>query len=247
MKTLVAIPVYNEECCIADVLRQSLVHPAVDVLVVDDGSTDRTAEILAGFRDRIWMRRNERNRGYGAALRSAFQFGLERSFDVVITMDSDGQHEPALIPAFIELAESWDIVSGSRYLADFAVNTPAPIDRRRINRLVTDQLNACFRLELTDAFCGFKAYRSDALARLDLIEDGYGMPLELWVQAACLGLRISEIAVPRVYLDPNRAFGGSLDDSGARLQHYQEVIDRTIARFRELCGCGLPAPRFGAP
>src|SRR5262249_37021842 len=76
-----------------------------------------------------------------------------------------------------------------------------------------------------DAFCGFKAYRTAALAKLRITETGWGMPLQLWVQAACLGLRMKEIAVPRVYLDPNRAFGGVLNDAAARIAYYRKIID----------------------
>ena len=65
-------------------------------------------------------------------------------------------------------------------------------------------------IRLTDAFCGFKAYRVEALSSLRITETGWGMPLQLWVQAARLGLRVKEVAVPRIYLDPNRAFGGVL-------------------------------------
>ena len=79
-------------------------------------------------------------------------------------------------------------------------------------------------LQLTDAFCGFKAYRREALARLRITEAGWGMPLQLWVQAAKLGLRIKEVGVPRVYLDPNRAFGGVLNNSDDRLAYYRRVI-----------------------
>ena len=76
-----------------------------------------------------------------------------------------------------------------------------------------------------------------ALSKLRLAEPGYGMPLEVWVQAACLGLRIREIPIPRVYLDPERSFGAALDDAGARLAYYQQVIDRAFAWAREHNGC----------
>lgn len=237
MATLVAIPVFNEEKYLAEVLRRTLAF-AVDVLVVDDGSTDRTPDVLKSF-PAVKVIRQDPNRGYGAALRAAFKHGCEHGHDLVITMDSDGQHEPSLIPAFEAASEDADIVSGSRYLAHFDVDTPAPADRRRINSLVTDELNACFGLGITDSFCGFKAYRTDALRRLHLTEDGYAMPLELWVQAACQRLRIREIAVPRVYLDPKRSFGETLDIASTRLAYYQEVIDRAVALARRNSECGM--------
>jgi dolichol-phosphate mannosyltransferase len=79
-------------------------------------------------------------------------------------------------------------------------------------------------LNLTDAFCGFKAYRVESLARLRITESGWGMPLQLWVQAARLGLRVKEVAVPRLYLDPKRAFGGVLNDEEQRLAYYRRVL-----------------------
>jgi dolichol-phosphate mannosyltransferase len=101
---------------------------------------------------------------------------------------------------------------------------------------------------LTDAFCGFKAYRREALARLHITETGWGMPLQLWVQAARAGLRIREVGVPRLYLDPNRAFGGVLDDASERLAYYRRVIDSALAeadhRTPTCSPCGDAAARI---
>ena len=85
---------------------------------------------------------------------------------------------------------------------------------------------------MTDGFCGFKAYRVDALARLTLTEPGYAMPIELWVQAAEKNLRIVELAVPLIYLDADRSFGGALDDARIRLEHYRHVLERSLAAAR---------------
>jgi dolichol-phosphate mannosyltransferase len=154
----------------------------------------------------------------------------------------------------LEAIHDADIVSGSRYLRDFRQNSLAPQDRQQINRRITTELNERFGLHLTDAFCGFKAYRREALARLHITETGWGMPLQLWVQAACLGLRIKEVAVPRLYLDPNRAFGGVLNDAEERLAYYHRII----AESEQECGAAArrrcsgpvsvaPCPRLPAP
>ncbi|MDZ4819957.1 MAG: glycosyltransferase family 2 protein, partial [Planctomycetota bacterium] len=124
-----------------------------------------------------------------------------------------------------------DIVSGSRYLAEFEGDNAAPEDRRQINRMLTDEINRRLGFQLTDAFCGFKAYRVAALRNFDLQDTGYAMPLELWVQAAHFGLKVVELPVHRIYLEEKRSFGGSLDDAATRLQYYKEVLDRSAARL----------------
>lgn len=234
---VVAIPVYNERRQILDVIESVRKH-AVDILVVDDGSTDGTSELLQSVPG-IEVIGKSVNEGYGAALRTAFDFAVQRGYRGLVTIDSDGQHEPELIPEFLGRLQCWDIVSGSRFLRAFDVNTEAPKERRRINSLITDQLNARLGLKLTDAFCGFKAYRVSALERLHITDAGYAMPLELWVQAACLKLRIGELAVPLVYLDPNRSFGVHLDKADERLAYYQRAIDAALARARLRHDCGL--------
>ncbi|MEX0979052.1 MAG: hypothetical protein WDZ48_09385, partial [Pirellulales bacterium] len=87
-------------------------------------------------------------------------------------------------------------------------------------------INRRLDLRLTDAFCGFKAYRREALAALCITETGYAMPLEVWVQAARASLTIIELPVPLIYLEEERSFGGSLDDARTRLQYYYQVLDR---------------------
>jgi dolichol-phosphate mannosyltransferase len=235
MSRLVAIPVYNEERHLEHVLHEVRRY-AEHILVVNDGSTDRTAELLAR-ESGIQIITHPKNRGYGAALISAFGFALAQGYEVLITMDCDGQHEPARIPVLLEAIHDADIVSGSRYLRDFRQDTAAPQDRRQINRQITQEINQRFGLRLTDTFCGFKAYRREALAQLRITEAGWGMPLQLWVQAARLGLRIKEIAVPRVYLDPNRAFGGVLDNPEERLTYYRRIIADAEKDCLPAAGC----------
>jgi len=245
---LTAIPVYNEEKHVETVLREVRRY-SEEILVIDDGSTDRTAGLLARLAGvefpRLSVLTHPKNRGYGAALASAFAEAVRRRVDVLVTMDCDGQHEPARIPVLLESIHDADIVSGSRYLRDFRQDMQAPQDRRQINATVTRELNERFGLHLTDAFCGFKAYRLGALERLRITETGWGMPLQLWVQAARLGLRIKEVGVPRLYLDPNRAFGGVLDDSEKRLAYYRRVIE-AAAQAPMPRGCSSAAAPLNA-
>jgi dolichol-phosphate mannosyltransferase len=238
VKVLTAIPVYNEERHLENVLREVRRYTP-EILVVNDGSTDRTPQLLAR-QEGLRVVTHPTNRGYGAALISAFAHVLDHDFDVLVTMDCDGQHEPARIPVLLEAIHDCDIVSGSRYLRDFRQDTLAPEDRRRINRQVTQELNDRFGLHITDAFCGFKAYRAEALRRLRITETGWGMPLQLWVQAALLRLRIKEVGVPRLYLDPNRAFGGMLNDAEERLTYYRRVIASAEADL--VCPWVSPVP-----
>lgn len=236
MRVLIAIPVFNEESHVEGILARIL-RLCDDVLVVDDGSTDGTADILAATPGLAVIRHAE-NRGYGRSLIDAFEYADRRGYDWVITIDCDDQHEPARIPNFIERAARGDVdvVSGSRYLMDMPGNTVAPEDRRRINARITRMLNETLGLHLTDAFCGFKALSVSAIRRLRLSVPGYAFPLQFWVQAASRALRICELPVQLIYDDPTRHFGGILDDPASRLEHYLEVFRRELVEAKAAAG-----------
>lgn len=230
MKYLVAIPVFNEARYLAGVIERVERH-ARDILVVDDGSTDATPRILAQRKDVMSIRHPE-NRGYGQSVIDALGFAWGKGYDWVVTMDCDEQHEPDRIPAFLREAQRGgaDIISGSRYLQPLPGDDHPPEDRRRINATITDLLNQILGLSLTDAFCGYKAHRVAAMRSLPLDEPGYAFPLQFWVQCVRSGLRVRELAVPRIYRDKSRTFGGTLDDPSARLQHYLHVLVRELQR-----------------
>ena len=237
---LAALPVYNEQDYVHSVLDE-VTQYAQNVLVVNDGSSDQTADRLAERSD-VMVANHDQNRGYGAALKTAFQFAIDHKYDTLVTLDCDGQHQPKRLPRFAAACENVDIVSGSRYLKTYAGDSSPPSQRMFINRQITKQINQKFGYCLTDTFCGFKAYRVEALKKLDIQDEGYAMPLELWVQAAIHNMRVIELPVPLIYLDLNRSFGGSLDDSEIRLAYYNEVIERsTQAMF--LRGYAMPDSR----
>lgn len=227
-RSVVILPVYNETQHVGSVLDEVLRY-AQHVVVVDDGSTDGTSEQLDARGD-VTLIRHPENQGYGAALASGFRHAAAGRFDIAVTIDCDGQHEPQRIPRFVRACKDVDIVSGSRYLKQYPGAGPPPPQREFINRQVTAELNRRLGLQLTDAFCGFKAYRVSALQQLRCTESGYAMPLELWVQAVAARLKIIEVPVPNIYLDESRSFGGALDDADTRLEYYHQVINRAITR-----------------
>jgi len=251
VRLLIAIPVFNERQYVRRVLEQ-VKRYASDILCIDDGSTDGTAEVLEG-RDDIKLIRHESNRGYGQSIIDAFDYADASGLDWVITMDCDEQHEPARIPDFVREIETdrWDIISGSRYIESRPDDDLPPGDRREINATMTTAINELFGWKLTDSFCGFKAHRVRAMKRLGLDEAGYAFPMQLWPRAYKAGLRITEIPVRLIYNDPTRHFGGRLDDADFRLKHYQHVLKREFAKplpdarpqaepartADELCGC----------
>lgn len=230
MRLLIAIPVYNERKYVRGVLDR-VGRYCENILVVDDASTDGTSGILARRRD-IQVIRHETNRGYGQSIIDAFRYADGLGYDWVITMDCDEQHEPESIPDFIREIETdqHDLISGSRYLHQSGADDLPPGDRRAINATITEVLNSLFTLNITDAFCGFKAHRTSAMRRLELTEAGYAFPMQLWPRVAAAGLRMKEIPVRLIYNDPTRHFGGVLDDAGYRLKHYLDVLRRELDR-----------------
>ena len=236
---LVAIPVFNEARHLRRVIAEVRRYVR-DILIIDDGSTDRTPAILSRMDD-IAVITHPENRGYGQSLIDAFAYADRQGYEWVLTLDCDEQHEPGWIPTFrreTARKNAADIISGSRYLRHLPGDTHAPPERRRINAIITDTLNCLLGLQLTDAFCGFKAHRVSAMRRLQLTVPGYAFPLQFWVQAAAAGLRIREIPVPLIYNDPRRTFGGTLDDPEARLRHYFDVL---VAALDE-AGLGTESP-----
>lgn len=235
MKTLVAIPVYNEQHYVQGVLEQ-VRRFAGDVLVIDDGSTDDTPLLVA--RHPVAVIRHAVNRGYGRSIRDAFRWADCYGYDWLITMDCDEQHEPANLPSFYRAigCNDADVISGSRYLDHALCGDQPPPDRRAINATMTQLINARLGLAITDAFCGFKAYRVAALKGLAFDESGYAFPLQFWVQAAAHDRRITEVPIRLIYKDANRSFGGPLDDAGKRLTHYRRVLDDEVAKFPQRFG-----------
>jgi dolichol-phosphate mannosyltransferase len=231
VRLLIAIPVYNERKYVVPVLEKVRQFHQGDILVVDDGSTDGTSEILAKTPGILGIR-HSLNAGYGQSLIDAFAFAARRGYDWVITMDCDEQHEPEMIPEFVKTINSdqWDLISGSRYLRVRADDDLPPMARRRINSTITELVNQELHLNLTDAFCGYKAHRVEAMQRLHLDVPGYAFPMQLWPQVAAAGLRLTELPVRLIYNDPNRYFGGQLDDADNRLKHYLEVFNAEMGR-----------------
>ncbi len=237
---LLAIPVFNEERYVSRVIAETKRYSR-SILVIDDGSTDRTPEILRKT-DGVHVLTHPENRGYGESLADAFAFAQRGGYDWLITMDCDEQHEPSFIPSFLTaiVRNDADIISGTRYPSGHDAELNAPPDRREINERITALINRRLGLNITDAFCGFKAYRTSVLRHMNITVPRYAMPMQLWVQAWRARLRIRELPVPLIYNDRTRNFGGVLDNPAVRLKHYLEVFEA------ELASEGAPANPPGA-
>ncbi|MCF8231678.1 MAG: glycosyltransferase family 2 protein [Bacteroidales bacterium] len=224
-KYLVFIPAYNVESSIEEVIDTiRRAQWGVDILVIDDGSTDGTGRLL-NHMEGIFVLQNDKNKGYGATLIKGFEFAISHNYDYLITLDGDKQHQPYEIARFIRENKNQpvDILSGSRYLeASDNDLTQAPAERMKVNKRITSYINSITGYNLTDAFCGFKLYRVEALRKLHLSEPGYGMPLQLLLEAWKKELSIREVPVKMIYFDRERRIVHQ--KLYGRYRYYLEII-----------------------
>ena len=200
MKTLVIIPCKNLEGVIGDVVREIKGQgPDLDVLVIDDGSTDRTGDEArdAG----AGVATHPENRGKGAALKTGFAHATRRGYDAAITIDGDGQHDPASIPAFVEAFGSgrWDIVVGSRM--DAVGEMPGL--RVWTNRTTSRVVSFLARQEIPDSQSGYRIMGVDVLRDIadSLVTEKYDMESEILIRAGRRGYRIGAIPIESIYQD----------------------------------------------
>jgi glycosyltransferase involved in cell wall biosynthesis len=153
-RVLIVIPAWNEEACIADVVREVRGElPGVGVLVVDDGSTDHTAAIAAEAGATV--ARLPYNLGVGGAMRLGYRYGREHGYDVVVKVDADGQHDPRYVPKLIDALDEADFVIGARFAGegDYTVKGP----RKWAMTMLSTVLSWFGRTRLTDTTSGFVA------------------------------------------------------------------------------------------
>ncbi len=191
----ILIAVYNEEKALGDVLRR--IPGECDVYVVDDASTDRTVEVAKENEAKVISL--PVNLGQGAAAIAGFRVITAADHPYVVKMDGDGQHDPAEIPRFVEALQGSevDIVQGSRVLgADYR---GAPLARRVFLRPLTWVLNRLTGYRMTDAMCGFRAFRGESLKRMvpifeKMVEPRY-IASEMWIRFARAGFSVAEIPI----------------------------------------------------
>ncbi len=242
---LILIPCYNEEQNIEHMLIQlnkaqkkieRRYGMQLEVLVVNDGSTDKSLQKLRILQKilEFHIETHSENYGYGKSLRTGFKFAIENDFSWVLSFDMDGQHEPKWLVDFIEAILSANpnlaLISGSRYKnPDYYWCAPWK-DRFLVNCIISTIL-AKFHIHVTDAFCGMKAFNMHEIRKIDLTLNGYDMPLEFWMKLHQNQMQFTEIAVPLIYKDRDIVKGQNihpktiLEKATIRLRQYIDVIN----------------------
>jgi glycosyltransferase involved in cell wall biosynthesis len=195
LKVCAVIPAYNEAKNIR-ALVQNVKHFLPDVLVVDDGSIDDTSREAATAGGKVL--RLEPNRGKGEALRAGYEWALRRGFDALITLDGDGQHDPAEIPRFIESANRTgaDIVLGNR-LAD-AGNMP--LLRYLVNVLTSLVISITGGIRTHDSQVGYRLIRTRILGGIKFHAAKYDHESEILIRAGRRGCIVREVPIKTIYL-----------------------------------------------
>jgi glycosyltransferase involved in cell wall biosynthesis len=198
---VVGIPAFNEEKAIARVILESQKY-ADAVVVCDDGSSDLTSEIARRLGADVV--RHEQNSGYGAAIKSLFGRARELGADVLVTLDGDGQHNPAEVPAVLKpIAEGVaDVVIGSRFIGKRGTSD-MPAYRRLGAKVITKMVNGSAKNGVSDAQSGFRAYSRQAIEHLSVVETGMGASVEILLEASKQDLKIYEVPSTCKYKNGN--------------------------------------------
>ncbi len=194
MRTCVVIPAYNAAKTLGPLVRQ-IRQMGLEAVVIDDGSTDETARIASDAGMLVISHLD--NQGKGAAIRSGFAFALQHGYDAVVTLDSDGQHDPREIPRLLEACSQSRaaVVVGNRLQHGMAM----PSVRRWTNRLMSWIVSALARQPIPDSQCGFRLIRREALSALHLSCRRFEIETEVLLDAARRGWTIASVPIRTIY------------------------------------------------
>ena len=195
-KACVIVPAYQEERRIASVVKAIKAH-CPNVVVIDDGSTDRTSAEAEGAGATVL--KHDRNQGKGTALNTGFKYAIDQGFDLVITMDADGQHSPEEIPKFLDayIRTGIPVLVGNR-MADQAT---MPTIRRLTNQFMSWLLTRFMGQYVPDTQCGYRLYRSDVIPFVSAQSEGYAAESEILIHIARRGIRIDSVRIATIYGD----------------------------------------------
>jgi glycosyltransferase involved in cell wall biosynthesis len=207
-KVCVVIPAYNAQSTIGSVL-EKMQALKIDTIVVDDGSLDETKQVASAHG--VHLLEHPRNLGKGAALRTGFRYLLQKDYEVVITLDADGQHDPSEIPFLLRIFQGVkpDILVASR-AGEFGRMT---FLRRFWNRLGAKAVARLCHSDITDSQSGFRLIRTDVLREIDLSTSGFELELELLIRSCKKGFSVLSVPINTQKVD------------GTGSSHFRPVVD----------------------
>jgi len=224
MKILVGIPAYNEETTIGNVIqnvpRQIDKIGRVDILVVDDGSKDKTAQIARTKGAKVLS--HFLNRGLGGALKTIFAYADKHNYDMLITLDADNQHDPKDIKRFINCAlkNKSDIIIGSRWIKE----NNAPKARWIVNRFANIITFLLVGIYTSDSQSGFRLFNQEAIKNIQIKTDGMEVSSEIFREIYKNKLKYKEIPIKAVYTKYS-------ETKGQRLANAPDVLIHLLMRL----------------
>jgi glycosyltransferase involved in cell wall biosynthesis len=217
-RKLIVLPVFNKARFLENNL--PILHELLsDVLIIDDGSTDDTYEVI---RDEAWVKyiKHELQLGLGASFTTAYEYARDLDYDYIIFFDHlNTRYKEELAQLTENLSYGYDIVTSSRILENYNYKE-IPQDTIAITAEIADALKSLTTYDITDPLSGIKALRMEALRNMELTETTHGLFLQLWIQAHYFGLSIIEI--PSL---TGNGFGNELGLYSDPLEHFLSIME----------------------
>lgn len=198
LNIFIVIPAFNEEKNIGKVLKE-ITKTKYPVIVVDDGSVDKTVNVLSKVKSQllhVLVLRHKVNLGKGAAMKTGAEAAFSQGANAVIFMDGDGQHNASDLPKFIKALKKYDVVLGSRTLSH-----GVPLVRFLGNKFASMLIASLFGIHVSDLTCGYRAITRDGYGKIAWESSGYAVETEMVIKTGKYGLKYCEVSIETVYLD----------------------------------------------
>ncbi|KXA99255.1 hypothetical protein AKJ42_03490 [candidate division MSBL1 archaeon SCGC-AAA261C02] len=201
MNIWIVIPAYNEERLIGDNIENLKREGYEQIIVVDDGSQDKTPEIAKAKGVKVISHKN--NQGLGAALRTGLQEAYDQGAEIAVTFDADGQHDPRAIPGLINALNGADLAIGVRDRGEMPWN-------KRVGNFILDIVTRFFGGPLIDSQSGFRAFNQRALKKIQICANRYAVSSEIMIQSQEKKLKVKGVPIKGIFTDYSKARGTTI-------------------------------------